>query len=252
MQGCSRRLGPSTGRQAGAPVTQSSSSGEPYYFSSEEVWYGGLQLRKELITFCSPVSKVDTVQIYHFLVKGLCSNPSRTPFSPATPPTITPPTWPPSTLFQSLLRNSVSSKTLKYRAVVAAAVLTCLCGVNLIGCQAPQERNGSGWSGMRFKLPGWYLQIIQEINQTMGLNISLLSIFLMGKKKWNVKTAIPLWPLWNCNSWDAVFMSEDGVHGLLQPTADKSNRQPELLVVMCWSLNLVGPFTDFISVNLSN
>lgn len=50
--------------------------------------------------------------------------------------------------FQSLLRNSVGSKTLKYRAVVAATVLTCLCGVNLIGCQAPQEKtaqDGASW-----------------------------------------------------------------------------------------------------------
>lgn len=153
MQGCSRRLAPGTGRQAGAPVTQSSSSGEPYYFYSAEVRYGGLQLRKELITFCSPVSEVDTVQIYHFLLKGLCSSPPRTPFSPS-PPTVTPPTRPPSSFFQSLLRNSVSSKTLKYRAVVAATVLTCLCGVNLIGCQAPQEKKGPGWSELRFKLPG--------------------------------------------------------------------------------------------------
>lgn len=73
----------------------------------------------------------------------------------------------------------------------------------------PWTRRGILW------LPGWYLWIIKGINQTMGLNISFVIHIPYGQKKiWhrNVKTAIPLYPLWNCNTRDAVFMSEDKVH----------------------------------------
>lgn len=40
-------------------------------------------------------------------------------------------------------------------------------------------------------------------------------------------------------------MSEDKVHAFSQPETDKSNRQPELLVVMLCSLNLGCSFVIF-------
>lgn len=102
---------------------------------------------KELITFCSPASEVDTVQIYHFLVKGLCRNPSWTLTKPHQPSLL-----PPSVafFFQSLLRNSVSSKTLKYCTAVLATLLTCLCSVKLDRLSSPlrkkkKAQDGASW-----------------------------------------------------------------------------------------------------------
>lgn len=47
------------------------------------------------------------------------------------------------------------------------------------------QRKELEWGGLSFKLPGWYLQIIKEINQTTGLNISFVIHipYGQGKKK---------------------------------------------------------------------
>lgn len=103
VQGCSRRLSPGTGRRAARLSLNHPLQQKRITYILRRCDTEGLQLRMELITFCSPVSKVDTVQIYHFLVKGLRSKPSRVPFfslnptshQPPPPPHPAPPARPP-------------------------------------------------------------------------------------------------------------------------------------------------------------